>query len=279
MYAAPANSNTQLLWYARPGQDRAAHVAPADRRGDQAARRHDRDPGRRVRGPDGVVQLAHRVGRRHDLVGNRGRRSSAPGRVAAEVMYDLANSPAADPSLSSAKEDQGAAGVRAGQGAVPGQLPVHLSVGARPTIRRSSRTSAGRRTRPSWPASRPRAPIGGINWGVGSYAQAPRRGRSGAAACLRNQANQREAALKGGLPPTLASALRQPGLPQAVPVRPADPRRSSTPARCARRRRPTPTSRWPIAKSVSPPTDIELDGFVQRLRQKLKDALNSKGLL
>ena len=33
-----------------------------------------------------------------------------------------------------------------------------------------------------------------------------------------------------------------------------------------------------IAKTVSPPSGIQLNGFVQSLRAKLEDALQSKGL-
>jgi hypothetical protein len=34
-----------------------------------------------------------------------------------------------------------------------------------------------------------------------------------------------------------------------------------------------------VAKAVSPPIDIQTNGFVKRLRGTLKDALNSQALL
>ena len=69
LYAAPANSNTQLLWYRK---DLVKGDAPKtwddliDHRGEDAQGGPHRDPGRPVRGHHGVVQLADPVGGRPD---------------------------------------------------------------------------------------------------------------------------------------------------------------------------------------------------------------------
>jgi multiple sugar transport system substrate-binding protein len=80
------------------------------------------------------------------------------------------------------------------------------------------------------------------------------------------------------LPPTLASLYNNPGFLKSYPfgrliraslntgaVRPVTPAYADV--------------SLAVAESVWPPKDIELNGFVQRLRQKLKDALNSSVLL
>ena len=83
----------------------------------------------------------------------------------------------------------------------------------RPTTRRSSSTSPGRRIRRSTPASPRKAPIGGINWGVGAYTKHPARGLRG----RRLPAQRGEPADGGdqGRPAADArDALRRPGVHQ-----------------------------------------------------------------
>ena len=81
LYAAPANSNTQLLWYRKDKVDKPAEtwnglIAQATNAQDA-----DRDPGRPVRGRHRLVQLARPVGRRDDRPGHQGHaRRPGPGR-------------------------------------------------------------------------------------------------------------------------------------------------------------------------------------------------------
>ena len=122
-----------------------------------------------------------------------------------------------------------------------------------------------------------KAPIGGINWGVGAYTKHPQEAFA-AAACMRNEENEKEAAIKGGLPPTLESLYSDRELIKAYPfaglirkqlasaaVRPVTPAYADV--------------SLAIAKEVSPPTQIQTNGFVDSLRGTLKDALNSQALL
>ena len=127
------------------------------------------------------------------------------------------------------------------------------------------------------PGGPDKAPIGGINWGVGGYTKHPAEAFAG-----RGVPAQRPEPEAGGDQRRPAAdadvALQRPVAAEGLPVRQADPRSRWTPAPSVRSRRPTPTCRSPIYKSVSPPSRIELNNFVPDLRAKLNDALDSKGL-
>jgi multiple sugar transport system substrate-binding protein len=112
---------------------------------------------------------------------------------------------------------------------------------------------------------------------VGAYTKHPRQAFA-AAACMRNEENEKEAAIKGGLPPTLDRLYSDPGLIKAYPfaglikkqlasaaVRPVTPAYADV--------------SLAIAKAVSPPSSIQTNGFVDALRGTLSDALNSQALL
>ena len=89
--------------------------------------------------------------------------------------------------------------------------------------------------------------------------------------------HQREAAIKGGLPPTLNSLYDDPGLRKDYPF--ADLIRKQVASGAIRPQTPAYADvSLAIAKSVSPPSNISLGGFVDSLRGKLNDALDSKGL-
>jgi multiple sugar transport system substrate-binding protein len=122
-----------------------------------------------------------------------------------------------------------------------------------------------------------KAPIGGINWGVGAYTKHPQEAFA-AAACMRNEENEKEAAIKGGLPPTLASLYSDPALKKAYPF--ADLIRKQLATGAVRPVTPAYADvSLAVAKAVSPPTQIKTNGFVNSLRGTLKDALNSQALL
>jgi multiple sugar transport system substrate-binding protein len=121
-----------------------------------------------------------------------------------------------------------------------------------------------------------RPPIGGINWGVGGYTKHPNEAFA-AAACLRNEQNQREAAAKGGLPPTLAKIYDDPRFKKDYPF--ADLIKESVRTGAVRPQTPAYADvSLAIFKLVSPAASIELDGFTKTLNDRLNDALESKGL-
>jgi multiple sugar transport system substrate-binding protein len=276
LWAAPANTNTQLLWYRK---DLVAHPATTwDGLIAQAS--HLPKAGRiEIQGAqyEGVVvwfnSLVQSAG--GSIVGRNAVTLDRAGLTAATIMKRLATSPAADPSLSAQMEDQNRLAFEQGNAAFEVNYPF---------IYPSARENApalfkhiGWRPYPAVVAGRPaKAPVGGINWGVGAFTKHPVEAFE-AATCLRDVANQREAAIKGGLPPTLSQLYDDPSFRKAYPF--GDLIRRQVRNGAVRPQTPAYADvSLAIATTVSPPSGIQLNGFVANLRGKLQDALESKGL-
>ncbi len=275
LYAAPANSNTQLLWYRKDKVTR-----PADTWNGLIAQATNLKTLIEIQGAqyEGVVvwfnSLVQSAG--GTIVAGGKVTLGSAGQVAANTMSKLAHSPAADPSLASQHEDENRLAFEQGKAYFEINYPfVYPSAkdGA-PDIFKNMAWAPY----PGIVAGKPaKAPIGGINWGVGAYTKHPQEAFA-AAACMRNEENEKEAAIKGGLPPTLESLYSDRELIKAYPfaglirrqllsaaVRPVTPAYADV--------------SLAIAKEVSPPTQIQTNGFVDSLRGTLKDALNSQALL
>ncbi len=277
LYAAPANTNTQLLWYRK---DLVSDPATTwDGLIDQAVKL--KEAGRiEIQGAqyEGVVvwfnSLVQSGG--GTIVDNNKVTLGEPGKKAAEIMRKLATSRAADPSLSAEKEDQTRIAFEQGHAAFQVNYPfIYPSAkAADPKLFKQ----IGWKPYPAVEDGKPvKAPIGGINWGVGGFTKHPGQAFA-AAACMRNEENQREAAIKGGLPPTLSSLYDDKKFQKDYPF--ADLIRKQVDDGAVRPQTPAYADvSLAIAKSVSPPSRIALGNFVDDLRAKLDDALNSKGLL
>jgi multiple sugar transport system substrate-binding protein len=276
LWAAPANTNTQLLWYRKDlvrnpartwdGLITQASSLPEDGRIEIQGAQYEGA----VVWFNSLVQSAGGT----IVEGNRVTLDQA-GQTAAEVMKRLATSPAADPSLSAQMEDQNRLAFEQGNAAFEVNYPFIY-----PSAQQNAPQlfeQIGWRPYPAVEAGRPaKAPVGGINWGVGAYTKHPVEAFE-AATCLRNASNQREAAVKGGLPPTLSQLYDDPSFQKAYPFAGLIRRQ----VRNGAVRPQTPSYAdvsIAIAKTVSPPSNIQLDGFVANLRGKLEDALESKGL-
>jgi multiple sugar transport system substrate-binding protein len=276
LWAAPANTNTQLLWYRKDLVSDPANTW--DGLIDQASKlpkaNYIEIQGAQYEGVtvwfNSLVQSAGGT-----IVQGTKVTLGAPGLRAAQIMKRLATSKAGDPSISAQKEDQNRLAFEQGKAAFEVNYPfIYPSAkdGA-PAIFKNLAWKPYPGVDPGRPA---RAPIGGINWGVGAYTKHPTQAFA-AAACLRNEENQREAAIKGGLPPTLNSLYDDASFKKEYPFGDLIRRQVATGAI----RPQTPAYAdvsLAIAKTVSPPSEIQLDGFVDDLRSKLSDALQSKGL-
>ena len=276
LWAAPANTNTQLLWYRKdlvrnPARTWDGLIAQASKLP---------NAGRiEIQGAqyEGVVvwfnSLVQSAGGTI-VEGNRVTLGDA-GLTAAEIMKKLATSPAGDPSLSAQMEDQNRLAFEQGEAAFEVNYPF-IYPSARTNVPELFKQLAWR-PYPKVEAGKPvKAPVGGINWGVGAYTKHPVEAFE-AATCLRNAQNQREAAIKGGLPPTLSSLYDEPSLRKSYPF--GDLIRRQVESGAVRPQTPAYEDvSLAIATTVSPPSNIELGGFVPSLRAKLQDALESKGL-
>jgi multiple sugar transport system substrate-binding protein len=275
IYAAPANSNTQLLWYRK---DKVSSPPTTwSELIDQATKlkTHVEIQGAQYEGVvvwfNSLVQSAGGT-----IVNGTTVTLGQPGQEAADIMSKLAHSPAADPSLASQHEDENRLAFEAGTAYFEINYPfIYPSAKADvPDIFKNLAWAPY----PGIDASHPaKAPIGGINWGVGAYTKHPRQAFE-AAACMRNEENEKEAALKGGLPPTLASLYDDPAFVKLYPFAALIKKQLDT----AAVRPVTPAYAdvsLAVAKAVSPPTQIKTNGFVDSLRGVLGDALNSRALL
>jgi multiple sugar transport system substrate-binding protein len=119
--------------------------------------------------------------------------------------------------------------------------------------------------------------IGGINLAVSKYSAHPALAYK-AILCLRDRQNQINAAVKGGLPPTLEELYNDPALAKDYPFHQA----ILTALRNASVRPLTPAYQnisIVISHNVSPPTSINPKSTLNTINSQIKDALASKGLI
>jgi multiple sugar transport system substrate-binding protein len=279
LYAAPANSNTQLLWYRKdlvkqPPKtwdeliDTAAKLPKAGRIEIQGAAYEgttvwfnslvESAGGTILDGPDRVAL------------------QQGPTLKATGIMSKLAHSKAADPSLSTQKEDQNRLAFEQGDAAFQINYPfIYPSAKeGNPAVYKQ----IGWAPYPSVTAGGPnKAPIGGFNWGVGGYTAHPAEAFA-AAMCLRDEENQRGFALKGGLPPTLQSIYDDPKFQAQYPF--AKVIRQQLDAPGVRPKTPLYADvSLAIYTTVSPASGIDQGSVYGTLRGRVQDALDSKGLL
>jgi multiple sugar transport system substrate-binding protein len=276
LWAAPANTNTQLLWYRKdlvsnPANTWAGLIAQASQ---LPKANYIEIQGAQYEGVvvwfNSLVQSAGGT-----IVAGNKVTLGPPGLTAARIMKTLATSKAGDPSISAQKEDQNRIAFESGNAAFEVNYPF-IYPSAKEGAPQIFKNLAWK-PYPAVDAQHPaKAPIGGINWGVGAYTKHPAEAFA-AAACLRNEQNQRQAAIKGGLPPTLNSLYDDPSFKKVYPF--GDLIRQQVASGAIRPQTPAYADvSLAISKTVSPPSKINLNGFVDDLRSKLSDALQSKGL-
>ncbi|SNS28200.1 ABC transporter substrate-binding protein [Actinacidiphila glaucinigra] len=200
----------------------------------------------------------------------------APAVRAASIMRDLAVSPAADPSLSNQTEDQNRLAMESGTAAFQVNYPfVYPAMKAdNPELFRHFRWARYPRVDADRPA---RVTIGGIDLAVGAHSRRPELAFE-AALCLRDRDNQRAAALRGGLPPTLRSLYDDPQIERSYPFA----QDILAELENAALRPQTPAYQnvsIAVSHTLSPPAEIRPAASVLDLRGQIEDALQSKGLV
>ena len=284
LWAAPFTSNTQLLWYRK---SRVPRPAPTW---------------------DGLISQAEALPAGQDLVAVQGGRyegyttwiasllasagtalvvdaddprraraelADAPARRALAVVHRLASSKVADPGLAAATELSTTQLVLSGSAAV---------TVAYPTLWASARAEApdvaadlGYARYPAVVAGRPgRPPLGGVNLGVGAYSPHPEDAFA-AATCLRGAANQKLAAVSGGLPPTLDAVYDDPDVARQYPF--GDLLRTSIAAAVPRPATPAYHDvSLAVQQVLHPPSSVDPAAAVPELRQTVNAALHSQAL-
>lgn len=281
LYAAPINSNTQLLWYRKD-------LVPTP-------------PKTWTQMIDDSIQLA-RHGKPHaieeqgakyegltvwfnSLVDSAGGGILTPNnkiivgpssKVAASIMHRLATTPTADPGLNVAQEGQADTAFDAGNAAFEINYPFVWS-SAQSTNPKVFK-EMGYAPFPSVvPGTAPKVSIGGYNLGVSSYSSHPQLAFD-AVRCLVQPTNQVRDATKGGLAPVLGSIYNEPSFEKLYPfhalikaqlenygLRPQTPAYADV--------------TLAIQDILSPTSAIDPNTVVGKLRSEIKAALSSTALL
>jgi multiple sugar transport system substrate-binding protein len=280
MYAAPLNTNTQLLWYRKdlvpnpPATwDEMLHMAralPAGRNKVQVqGARYEgytvwfnsmlASAGGSILDPGGKVSLA-----------------TAPTETALRLMHDLASSSAADPSLSNYQEDESRLAFQSGSSAFMVNYPfVYTSVKKdAPDLFKNLGVALWPAVTPGQPA---RVTLGGFNMGVATHG----RHRSlafEAARCIVSPPNQVLFGTKDGLPPVTEALYNDPRVRAAYPF--ADLMLESIRNGAARPASPAYNDiSLAVQRTIHPPSSISPRSDVGKLRARVDDAINSRGLL
>lgn len=282
LYGVPYNANTQLLWYRddlvpSPPKTWAEMLAAADALAKAGKPHYVEIQGAQYEGLTVWFNTLVTSAGGSILTPDASAPSLGPPAVtAAAVMHDLATSPAADPSLANQMEDQNRLAMESGTAAFEINYPfVYPSM-------KANQAELFKHFRwapyPAVDASRPASvTIGGIDLAIGAYTRNPDLAYE-AALCLRNSDNQRNAALKGGLPPTLRSLYTDPALTGSYPF--AAEILASLETASVRPQTPAYQNvSIAVSHTLSPPASIRPERSIADLRGQITDALGSKGLI
>jgi multiple sugar transport system substrate-binding protein len=282
LVAAPFNSNTQLLWYRKdlvpnPPTTWAEMISQAEALARQGKPHHIEIQGASYEGYTVWVN-AMVLSAGGQILSDDGQRVvlGPPAARGVSLIGQLARSPAADPSLSVTMEDQARLAFETGDAAFEINYPfVYPSAQENaPDLAKQMgwveypRVDAGRPSRP---------PVGGTDLAVSAFSKHKEQAFD-AIMCLRNRDNQLRNAVKGGLPPTLASLYKDTrlidgGYPFAAEILNSLQRggvRPKTPA--------YQSVSIAISTTLHPPSTAG-PGKLNQLRGQLQDAIESKGLI
>ena len=281
LYAAPINSNTELLWYRKdlvpnPPKTWTQMIDDAIQLAKEGKPHYIEEQGAKYEGltvwfnslvdsaEGGILTKNDKI-----IVGN----STA---VAAQIMHRLADSPAADPGLNVAMEGTSETAWEHGTAAFQINYPFVWSAAQKdsPSIFKHM----GYALFPSvTPGSTPKVSIGGYNLGVSAYSSHPQLAFD-AVKCLVQPKNQVTDAIKGGLAPVSASIYDEPSFEKAYPfhalikaqledygIRPQTPAYADV--------------TLAIQDALSPTSNIQPKTVVSTLRNEIKQALSSQALL
>jgi len=282
LVAVPDNTNTQLLWYRSdlvptPPTTWAQMIADAEQLAKEGKPHYIEIQGAQYEGA--TVWLNTMIASAGGSILNAsatGPSLGAPAVKALSIMKQLADSPAADPSLSVQMENQNRLAMEAGTAAFELNYPFVY-----PSMKMDNATLFKSFKWAPYPSITPGVPakvtIGGIDLAVGAYSQHKDLAFQ-AALCLRDAQNQLIGATVGGVPPTIASLYNNPKLFPDYPFH-AD---ILSALQNASVRPQTPFYQVVsigLSHQISPPTKINPAATEQSMISQINDALQSKGLV
>jgi multiple sugar transport system substrate-binding protein len=282
LVAAPFNSNTQLLWYRKdlvphPPKTWAQMLSQAEALARQGKPHDIEIQGASYEG-DNVWVNAMVLSAGGRILSDDGQRVvlGPAADKGISVIGQLARSPAADPSLGVQMEDQNRLAFETGKAAFEINYPFVWPSAQQnaPAIARQMGWAEYPRVDARLPS---RPPVGGVDLAVSAFSTHKQQAFD-AIECLRDRDNQLRNAVKGGLPPTLASLYRDPrlikgGYPFAAQILDSLQRggvRPKTPA--------YQSVSVAVSTTLYPPSSAG-PGELPQLRSQLQDAIESKGLI
>ncbi|WP_245691232.1 ABC transporter substrate-binding protein [Sinosporangium album] len=282
LYAAPKNTNTQLLWYRtdlvhRPPATWDEMIAMAQRL------KSGRKPYQVITMGaqyEGLVVLFNTLvasAGGHILNAEGTRAVLDAGAVKAlSVLHRFATSGVTDASFTNAQEDEARLRFQAGHGAFQLNWPFVYPAMAKaaPELARKVRWARYPGIYPGVPS---RVTIGGTNLAVSRFSPHPDLAFE-AAACIRSAENQFYSGITDGVPPTIESVYSRPEMAYAYPMRDAILAELKEPA--IRPRTPAYQNvSTVISALLSPPSAIEPRRTADEMRESLQEALESRGVL
>ena len=201
---------------------------------------------------------------------------TAPTRDALDVMHRLATSDAADPSLSNNMEDQSRIAYQSGSSSfMVNYVNLLSSIEAEaPDVHKNTALAPFPGMKAGEPAH---VTLGGFNVGVGAYGKHPKLAFD-AAKCLGAPAQQRLYVKQDGLPPVSEKLYQDPQVRKAYPyadllletfkngsTRPVSPAYNDI--------------SLAVQRTIHPPDGIDPRRDIEALRDRVDDAIHSKGLL
>jgi multiple sugar transport system substrate-binding protein len=279
VWVAPFTSNTQLLWYRddrapEPPETWDQMIQQAEEIGDggRIQAQGQRYEGLTVLFNSLLVSAGGSILDEHGDVALQ----EEPTRRALEIMRDLGQSPASDPSLSTSLEDQSRLAFESGSSTFMINYPFVY-----PSARENVPDIFDHLQWAPWPAvyeGEPgRVTIGGFNIGVSEFSNHPDLAFE-AAACIVDPRHQKTAAIDGGLPPTNADLYDDPDIQEQYPF--ADLIRTELQNGAIRPVNPIYNDiSLAVQRTLHPMSSIDPDADLDRLREAIGDALESRGLL
>ena len=280
LWAAPFTTNTQLLWYRtdRVPEPPATWDALIDQAEALGEGGRIQVQGERYEGLTVffVSLLASAGGSVLDERGQQVSLEPGPTRRALTLMRRLADSPAADPALSTSREDHTRLAFESGGSAFMANYTYVW-----PSAHANAPALAEHMGWAPWPRVDPDRPgrvtIGGINLGVAAYSRHPQLAFE-AAVCIASEDNQRTAARLGGLPPTARALYDDAEVRRTFPF--ADVLKATLEDAVQRPQTPVYSDiSLAISRTLHPLKDIDPERDGPRLRAAVGRALRSEGLL
>jgi multiple sugar transport system substrate-binding protein len=282
LVAVPDNTNTQLLWYRSdlvptPPTTWAQMIADAEQLAKEGKPHYIEIQGAQYEGA--TVWLNTMIASAGGSILNAsatGPSLGAPAVKALSIMKQLADSPAADPSLPVQMENQNRLAMEAGTAAFELNYPfVYPAMKLdNPTLFKSFKWALYPEVTAGVPA---KVTIGGVDLAVSAYSQHKDLAFQ-AALCLRDKQNQIIGANVGGVPPTIASLYNDPALFADYPFH-AD---ILTALENGSVRPKTPLYQVvsiDLSHQISPASSINPQGTEQSMVGQINNALASKGLV